>query len=150
DARDGSAVWSRNASTDTGAQRPDWGFASSPVVVNDLVIVASSGRLAAYDVATGEPRWVRRTLGGGYSSPQFVTLDGVAQILMQTGGGVSSVAPADGAVLWEYKWQIGAAIVQPALVDASILVAGSDGMGGGGLRRLAVTRGSGGWTATER
>ena len=37
---------------------PGWGFASSPLVVGDVVIVAASGRLAAYDVATGKPRWL--------------------------------------------------------------------------------------------
>ena len=33
---------------------PDWGFASSPLVVGDLVVVAAAGWLAAYDAATGE------------------------------------------------------------------------------------------------
>ena len=57
DAGNGAVVWSRNAASDTGAKIPDWGFASSPLVVDDLVIVAASGTLAAYDLATGKPRW---------------------------------------------------------------------------------------------
>ena len=59
------------------SRNPGWGFASSPVVVNDLVIVAASGRLAAYDAATGQPRWLGPTGGLGYSSPHLVTIDGV-------------------------------------------------------------------------
>src|SRR5207245_3829749 len=55
DAADGAAVWSRNAASDTGAKVPGWGFASSPLVVDDLVIVATGGRLVAYDLATGDP-----------------------------------------------------------------------------------------------
>ena len=43
DARDGSVVWSRNAAADTHTQTPVWGFASSPLVVGDEVIVATSG-----------------------------------------------------------------------------------------------------------
>src|SRR5438093_395719 len=80
DAHDGAVVWSRNAASDTGATDPGWGFAGSPLVVNDVVIVAASGRLVAYDVATGHPRWFGPANGGGYSSPQLVTIDGVAQI----------------------------------------------------------------------
>ena len=57
DARTGAVVWSRNAASDTGATLPDWGFASSPLVIDDLVIVAASSALAAYDTATGQPRW---------------------------------------------------------------------------------------------
>ena len=57
DAGDGAVVWSRNVASDTGTQVPDWGFSSSPLVVDDLVIVAAAGQLVAYDLATGEPRW---------------------------------------------------------------------------------------------
>jgi outer membrane protein assembly factor BamB len=152
DANTGAVVWSRNSSTDTGATLPGWGFTSSPLVVNDVVIVASSGRLVAYDVATGTPRWNRRTNGGGYSSPQLVTIDGVDQVLLQTGGGATSVAPADGSTLWEHSWDTGVAIVQPAVADENgvVLITGGDAMGGSGTRRLAVAHGSGGWTVEER
>ncbi len=53
--------------TDTGKEVPYWGFASSPVVVDDVVVIAASGMLAGYDLATGEPRWSGPKKGGGYS-----------------------------------------------------------------------------------
>ena len=62
DAVNGAVVWSRNAAADVEAKTPMWGFSSSPLVVGDVVIVAAGGKLAAYDVATGAPRW---TGGGG-------------------------------------------------------------------------------------
>ena len=62
DAGSGAVVWTRNAASDTGAKVPGWGFSGSPLVVDDVVIVATAGRLAAYDLATGDPRW--RPLGG--------------------------------------------------------------------------------------
>ena len=114
DARTGAVVWSRNAAADTGTKVPDWGFASSPLVVDDVVIVAAAGTLAAYDAATGEPRWVGPKSGSGYSSPHLATIDGVPQVLLLNGPGAISVAPADGAVLWKHAWP-GDGIVQPAL-----------------------------------
>ncbi|HWN98722.1 MAG TPA: PQQ-binding-like beta-propeller repeat protein, partial [Blastocatellia bacterium] len=114
DAGNGVAVWSRNVASDTDTKVPTWGFASSPLVVDNTVIVAAAGTLAAYDVATGKPRWVGPHHGGSYSSPQLATIDGVAQILLLSPPGAISVAPADGSLLWEHSWE-GGAIVQPAL-----------------------------------
>ncbi len=151
DAGNGAVVWSRNAAADTGVKIPGWGFASSPLVVNDVVIVAASGRLAAYDVATGHPRWFGPAGGGGYSSPHLVTIDGVAQILLLRGARATSVAPADGTLLWEHSWQPGVSIVQPALAaDGDVLVTAGDAMGGLGMRRIAVAHGTAGWTVEER
>jgi outer membrane protein assembly factor BamB len=150
DAANGAVVWSRNAVSDTGRKIPDWGIASSPLVIDDVVVVAVSGTLAAYDLATGKPRWVGPQHGGSYSSPQLVTIDGVAQILLLSAPGVVSVAPADGALLWEYSWE-GGAIVQPALTpDGGVLINAMSMMGGMATRRLAVAHGAGGWSAEER
>jgi outer membrane protein assembly factor BamB len=150
DASNGAVAWSRNVATDIRTAVPTWGFAGSPLVVDDLVIAAAAGTLAAYDLATGKPRWVGPARAGGYSSPHRMTIDGVPQVLLQSGKGVTSVAPASGALLWEHAWE-GEAIVQPALTaDGDVLITTADPPGGRGMRRLAVTAGSSGWTVEER
>jgi outer membrane protein assembly factor BamB len=149
DAGNGAVVWSRNVASDTGRRVPDWGFASSPLVVDDLVIVAAAGTLAAYDVATGNPRWRGPSYGGSYSSPHRATIDGIDQILLLGGPGAISVAPANGTVLWEHEWSPGA-IVQPALTDGDVLINTITATGGMGIRRLAVAHGAGGWSVEER
>jgi outer membrane protein assembly factor BamB len=150
DAGTGNVVWSRNAASDTGRKIPDWGIASSPLVVDDMVIVAVSGTLAAYDLATGRPRWTGPQHGGSYSSPQLVTIDGVAQVLLLSAPGAVSVSPADGKLLWEHTWE-GGAIVQPAITaDGGVLINAMSMMGGMATRRLAVAHGAGGWTVEER
>ncbi len=152
DAGNGAVVWSRNAASDTGKKIPGWGFASSPLVVDDVVIVATAGTLVAYDIATGNRRWLGPAGGGGYSSPHLVTIDGVAQILLLNGAGAISVAPADGTVLWQHRWP-GDGIVQPAVTaDGDVLIGSGSGIGGAkvGVRRIAVARRSGGWTVEER
>jgi outer membrane protein assembly factor BamB len=148
DAGTGAVVWWRNAASDTKKKVPGWGFASSPLVVGDVVIVATAGMLAAYDIATGKPRWVGPDGGGGYSSPHLMTIHGVPQILLLGGTGATSVAPADGKKLWEHPLTPSARIVQPALTaDGDVLV--HDGEGNA-MRRIAVANGPGGWTVAER
>jgi outer membrane protein assembly factor BamB len=137
DAGDGTVVWSRNVASDTGAEVPYWGFSSSPLVVDDLVIVAAAGQLAAYDLATGEPRWFGPAGGASYSSPHLVTIDGVEQILLLSEAGATSVAPADGTLLWEHPWP-GYPIVQPALTaDGDVLISANRGSG---TRRIGVVQ----------
>ena len=103
-------------------EAPDWGFSGSPIVVDDLVVVAVSGALAAYDAATGQPRWKLAPQGEGYSSPQLVTLGGVRQVAFVNGEGITGVAPSNGAVLWANAWK-GYPIVQPAVTaDGDLLV----------------------------
>ena len=72
------------------------------------------------------------------------------QVLLLSGPGATSVAPADGTLLWEHAWA-GSAIVQPALIgDDDLLINTIAATGGDGTRRLAVAHGAGGWTVDER
>jgi hypothetical protein len=148
DAATGAVVWSRNVAADTHKKLPGWGFASSPLVLDDLVIVAAAGELAAYDRATGASRWFGPDGGSGYSSPQLFTINGVPQIVLLSGTGATAVAPADGKRLWEYPLPSGARIVQPGLT-ASGDVLTHDGEGNG-MRRIALKQESGGWSVAER
>lgn len=150
-ARDGSVVWSRNAVADTGATIPDWGIASSPLVAGDVVIVAAAGSLAAYDLATGTPRWSGPKHGRGYSSPQLMTIDGDEQIVLLNGPGVIGVSPSDGELLWTHEWP-GDSIVQPAIVDgADLLIASGSGLASNtGMLRIHVARANGAWAVKQR
>jgi outer membrane protein assembly factor BamB len=152
DAATGALVWSQNAAADTGAKVPRWGMAGSPIVVDDVVVVATAGRLAAYDAATGKQRWLGPSEGWGYSSPHLATIDGVKQVLLLNGAGAVGVAPTTGIELWKYAWESDG-IVQPALtVDGDVLIGSGSGMGdsGTGVRRVAFAHGADGWSGEER
>ena len=137
-ASNGAVIWSRNAAAETGMKSPEWGFASSPLVVDDDVLVAVSGRLAAYDAATGTPRWKGPARGTSYSSPHLARIGEVRQVLLLSADGLASYAPADGKLLWEHAWK-GYPIVQPALTaDGDVLISVTDSSG---LRRLAAAGG---------
>ena len=148
DAATGNAIWSRNAAADTKAKTPGWGFSSSPLVIGDVVIVATAGTLAAYDMNSGQPRWFGPDGGGGYSSPHEVTINGVKQVVMLGDPGAIGVNPSDGKVLWQYALPSGTRIIQPAVTEeGDLLLSVGDG---NDVHRIAVVNGSGGWKAEER
>ncbi len=139
--KDGSLIWSRNSTDDADVKAPVWGFASSPLVVGDIVLVHVTDKLVAYDVATGEPRWFG-PVGSGYSSPQLLTIDGIEQVLLASGTGLTSFSPADGTILWEYVSPEGDRILQPTLTaNGDILL--SDVIKN--VNRFAIGKEQGGW-----
>lgn len=146
DAATGEAVWSRDAAKEKGATTPTWGFASSPLVYEDLLIVAVSGQLVGYERATGKERWSGPAGGASYSSPHLVAIGGVPQVVLLSKKGATGVAPADGRVLWEHAWP-GYPIVQPAVApDGDLLISIDDSSG---TRRLHVAQEGGAWSAQE-
>lgn len=146
DARTGKVVWTRNVAAETNTKIPFWGFSSSPLVLGDVVIVAAAGQLVAYEAASGNRRWVGPAGGGSYSSPHFVTINGVAQVLLTSDGELTSVSVADGKQLWQHPWAANT-IVQPALMsDGNVLVTSQES----GIRRIALAQNSGAWTIQER
>lgn len=108
DAGSGKERWRHDLVKEFGAERPVYGFGTSPLVEGPLVIVQTGGAksrgLLAFDRATGRLAW--STGDGqhvGYSSPVAATLTGTRQILMAAGDRVTAVAPADGRLLWTAK-----------------------------------------------
>jgi len=149
-ASDGSVIWSRNAAKDTNTNIPSWGFSSSPLIVDGVVIVAAGGQLIGYNIGTAKPKWKGPKGGGDYSSPHLVTIDGIPQILLLSGLGVTSVAPGDGTVFWKHELPPGmsARIVQPAVIADGEMLLNQGGRTS--LRRIAVTHESNGWSVKEQ
>jgi outer membrane protein assembly factor BamB len=148
----GAVIWSRNVSSDTKVKVPMWGFSSSPVVVDGTVVIAASGRLAAYDGTTGDPRWTGPTgRGGSYSSPHLVTIDGVTQLVMLSASGATSVSPVDGSVLWKFDYPGAVVIIQPSVLSGGdVLISTTESTGGVGIKRIGVTHTASGWKTAER
>ena len=143
-ANDGTVIWSRDVADDAGVEIPMWGFSSSPLIVDDILIIAAAGTLAAYDLETGKTRWVGTHGGGGYSSPHQATLSGVTQVVITSSSGVAGVSPTDGKQLWKYAWA-GDGIVQPAFTPEGDILMGSNAQAG----RISVRHTSGRWAVEE-
>jgi outer membrane protein assembly factor BamB len=134
DLRTGKLLWQRHVGTDNDSAEPDWGRSSSPLAVDDLVIVSVGGTngrsLVAYDRESGKPMWHGGDDRPSYSSPQLATLAGVRQVLIMNRSTISSHDPATGRVLWEHDWPRQDSVAQPIVIsDNRVLFSAGYGIG---------------------
>ena len=123
-AADGSLVWTRNIADDSGAKIPEWGFSSSPLVVDGRVVVFAGGpedqSLLAYDSKTGDPAWNVASGGHSYSSPQLASFGGVQQVLYLSDREFTAADPVTGERLWGFpagQVRTGMPATQPNLIS---------------------------------
>ena len=105
DLNTGRERWRHDLQTAFGAETPGWGFAASPLVEGQLVIVPTGGAksrgLLAFDRASGRLQWSALPgISPGYSSAVAATLAGTRQIIVFRGDRVAAVSPTDGRELW--------------------------------------------------
>jgi len=87
---------------------PRWGFASSPLVVGDKVIVQPGARgssVVAFHKETGNILWRALDDPNGYSSPVAANCGGVPQVIVFTARGVAGLEEKTGQPLWYYPWE---------------------------------------------
>ncbi len=131
DAATGQLVWSRNILKDAGARNLQWGMAASPLAYKHWVIVVPGGRdgrqVIAYDCRTGEIAWTAGSRRAAYSAPRVETVNGVTELLVFGGDGLSGFDPETGRELWFIPWPTnqGINVAQPILYQDKALLIGS-------------------------
>lgn len=91
---------------DFNPSKYEYGYAPSPLLYQDLVIVSAEydgpSGIAAYERSTGKRRWLaRRPNNITFSSPVVADVAGREQLLISGSNQVSSFDPATGEPLWE-------------------------------------------------
>ena len=109
DIETGKAVWQKDVKKDLKGKKPRWGYSSSPLIHNDLVLVEIAGKNNALFVGlnkqTGELVWQSQSGPAGYSSPALMTINSTLQAVFFSGDKVVSLNPENGEFLWDYPWQ---------------------------------------------
>lgn len=152
DAATGEPIWSYDLVSELEIGTPDWGFASSPLIIDDLVVVFAGGgpgqAVLALDRDSGNRQWLSGNGSHSYVSPQLSTIDGTQQIVVSSNLGLCSLSVDGGEVLWEHEWDIAqfARVTQPLVVGNAVYL----GTGyGNGTERVTVRRdASGTWQAS--
>ena len=134
DLATGKRIWSHDVVSESGGRVPQWGATSSPLLVNDLVVVhggeGGSHSLLAFQADDGALVWKGGT-SSSYSTPACATLTGVPQVLAFNDGSISGHDPRSGATLWQRAWGNGNVVCAMPLVVNSNRVLFSSGYGVG-------------------
>jgi outer membrane protein assembly factor BamB len=129
DARTGAVAWSKDLVRDFAVKVPEWGFAASPVVYRDLVIIHAAterGAYLAFDRLTGDERWRGGIASTGYGTPIVIQHAGSEQLVGWTPDCILGLSLTDGRELWSvpYKVTYGVSIATPIFYRDTIVVCG--------------------------
>ena len=120
DAKTGKVIWSKDLVKDHKAARPYWGFAASPVIHEDVVLIHAGlpgGCIVAFDRKTGEEKWRGGNDPAGYCTPIIITSGETKKtqqlicwtpegLLGMSLGGEASGNVKAGEVFWRYPYKI--------------------------------------------
>lgn len=129
EAATGRVLWSLDTVARLGAKRPKWGFAASPVVWKDTVIVhvgAPGGSFVALDRNDGAERWRGSDDPAGYCTPVFARQGDRDLMIAWTPLHIQALEPDTGRLVWEHPYEVtyGVSIATPIIHDGLVFVAG--------------------------
>lgn len=143
----GTPIWETNVQDVADCKPPEWGFASSPLVVNSVVVVHAGdgvkiGKILAFDVETGDLKWSVASGSHSYSSPQICMLAEKQYIAVLTNSGMNLVDAESGQQVLNYEWKHqGYRALQPQVVDQDSILIPTQELGTRRLRLIETDKG---------
>ena len=129
DAATGGVTWGKNLVTDFGAKQPYYGYACSPLVVGDILVVECGGKdvlVLGLDAKTGRLRWKCGKGPAGFSSPVTYQFGGKTGVVVLTPSVAMGVNPANGEPLWQIPWNMeSSACATPIVSGDRIFLSGA-------------------------
>jgi len=104
---DGSVIWYKDVKNDLGMLMPfQGGFAGSPVIVDDKVILNAGVAGCAFDKLTGEVKWTSDPNIAAQATPvpYISTKDSSKCLAIFSGIGLVGVNADNGKQIWRYLW----------------------------------------------
>jgi outer membrane protein assembly factor BamB len=150
----GQLVWSHDMIKEYNAGPPDRGYAPSPLLYGENVIVPMGGAgqaVAAFNAKTGALAWKAGDFEFSPASPTIIDVDGQKQLLYFAGNAVAGFDPANGRTLWSHphKTDWGLNISTPIWSPSDHLLFISSAYGTGS-RVVELRQAGGKTTATEK
>ena len=139
DLETGKVLWSLNVVKDLQGERPQWGFAGAPLLLDDRVILQTGGEkgsLVALNSSNGKVIWQTGSDGAGYASP-FQRGSNPDEIVVFNQFGLALHRLSDGLELTKYqhKTRYGINAAQPLEYKNSFLISSAYGKGAAFVKR---------------
>lgn len=133
EAAGGKIVWSKNVQKETGVRIPGWGYAGSPLVHDDLLLLNIGGAGLALDKRTGKVLWSSPDKDAGYSSPVPFRKGDDWFAVFSADDGYVAVNLKTGKPAWHVRWltRFGLNGADPILAGDSVFVSSGYGKGAG-------------------
>lgn len=146
----GELLWSKNVAEETGSSLPGWGFSSSPVVHDQLLLLGVGEAGTALDKRDGKIIWSTDRGEAGYMTPYPLRIDNHWYVLIASGRAFQCVDLENGKVAWKHRWltTYGCNAADP-IVDANKVFISSGYNRGSALLNIAPTTVSVVWANKE-
>lgn len=119
DKSNGNLLWAVNLPEQFGTTIPRWGFSTSPLLVDDVVILETGGTdsraFTAFNKKTGEPLWSKGAGSASYCSPLAVDINGETHVVFANDTMLYAYSPA-GDERWTYRMPLRAPMSMPVFI----------------------------------
>lgn len=105
DVATGKVIWQKHLTKDFGMKMPEWGFASSPLVWGDLLLLNAGTAGLAVNKNNGQKVWDNGTDACGYSSVVPFNEDGQTRIAVLSAKTLFVLNPQTGREAWRFPWE---------------------------------------------
>jgi outer membrane protein assembly factor BamB len=104
-AATGQKVWHKNLNKELGIKHPTWYFASSPFIIDNIVILNAGSRGIALNKADGSVIWESGKDPTGYATAVPFTSNGQKCVAIFAAKEIVGVVAATGKIVWQFPWK---------------------------------------------
>ena len=120
----GNIEWIVDFVEQYGSTVPRWGYSTSPLLVDDLVIMEVGGvndhGFGAFEKSTGALKWHTGNIAAAYNSPIAAEIDGSLQIIFANGSTLYSF-DKNGNEMWTYTMPLRSPMALPLFIAPDML-----------------------------
>jgi outer membrane protein assembly factor BamB len=104
-AATGELVWHKKLNKELGLKHPTWYFASSPFVIDNMVILNAGSRGIALNKADGSVVWKSGNNAAGYATAVPFSAGGQKCVVIFAAKEIVGLIAATGKIVWQYPWK---------------------------------------------